>query len=108
MGSKRAYLIRGCVAMLNHNIKMSGNLIVSAEVLGKSDEPYGRMFTLGKTFWWKHYSPMIGRLTGMTAPDDEEKKDGKDKNSETNEKNEKKDQGKAQKYEWAALNRSNL
>jgi len=89
--------------MLNHNIKMSGNLIVSAEVLGKSEEPYGRMYTLGRTFWWKHFSPMIGRLTGMKAPEkqeDQEKQEGKDENGQNKEKDEKADdKSKAQKYE---------
>ena len=85
--------------MLNHNIKMSGNLILSAEVLGKSEKPYGRMFTLGRNFWWKHYSPMIGRLTGMKAPESQDKKDEKDQKNENNESNTKDDKGKAQKYE---------
>lgn len=68
MASKRAYLIRGCVSMLNSDVHMSGNLIVSAEVLGASEKPFGRMYTVGKTSWFKHYSPMIGRLVGTKAP----------------------------------------
>ena len=68
MGSKRAYLIRGCAAMLSNNVHMGGNLWLSAEVLGESEKPYGRMYTVGKTFWFKHYSPMIGRIAGTKAP----------------------------------------
>jgi hypothetical protein len=68
MASKRAYLIRGCVSMLNSNVQMSGNLYVSAEVLGISEKPFGRMYTIGRTFWFKHYSPMIGRIAGTKAP----------------------------------------
>lgn len=68
MGSKRAYLLRGIVATFNHDVHMSGNLFVSAEVIGKSDEPYGRMYTLGKTRWFKHFSPMIGYMLGTKAP----------------------------------------
>lgn len=83
MGSKRAYLIRGCVSMLNKNVHMNGNLYVSAHVLGISDKPFGRMYTVGKTFWYKHYSPMIGRLAGTKAPGSS----GKDKS------------GKSEKYE---------
>jgi len=78
MGSKRAYLIRGCVSMLNSNVHMSGRLYVSAEVLGMSDKPFGRMYTVGETSWYKHYSSMIGRLAGTKAPGKSEAgKDGK-------------------------------
>jgi hypothetical protein len=68
MGSKRAYLLRGCAAMLSRRVHMSGTLYLSAEVLGKNEEPYGRMYTIGVTSWYKHYSPMIGRLAGTKAP----------------------------------------
>ena len=73
MGSKRAYLIRGCASMFSRNVHMNGHLHVSAEVLGMSDEPFGRMYTVGKTYWFKHYSPMIGRLAGTKAPESESK-----------------------------------
>jgi hypothetical protein len=68
MGSKRAYMIRGCASMLSRNVHMDGHLFISAEVLGESDKPHGRMYTVGKTCWAKHYSPMIGRLAGTKAP----------------------------------------
>ncbi|KAI9734492.1 MAG: hypothetical protein M1818_006881 [Claussenomyces sp. TS43310] len=64
MGSKRAYAVRGCLAMLSSSVKMDGKLYLSAEVLGKSDPPHGRMYTLGQLRWFKHYSPMIGRIAG--------------------------------------------
>ena len=82
MGSKRAYMLRGIVATFNHNVHMSGNLVVSAEVIGKSDEPYGRMYTVGRTFWFKHYSPMIGRMLGAKAPESSDGPDG-DENSKS-------------------------
>lgn len=68
MGSKRAYLIRGCAAMLSSNVHLSGSLYVSAEVLGESEPPHGRMYTVGDTAWIQHYSPMIGRIAGTKAP----------------------------------------
>jgi C2 domain len=68
MGSKRAYFVRGCAAMLSRKVHMSGTLYLSAEVLGESEKPHGRMYTLGVTSWYKHYSPMIGRLAGTKAP----------------------------------------
>ncbi|KAL3417271.1 hypothetical protein PVAG01_11271 [Phlyctema vagabunda] len=80
MASKRAYLLRGCVAMLNREIHMSGSLFVSAEVLGESEKPYGRMYTVGESCWFKHYSPMIGRLAGTKAPGSSE--GGKDSKTE--------------------------
>lgn len=68
MGSKRAYMVRGCAAMLSRKVHMNGHLYVSAEVLGASEKPFGRMYTVGLTSWYKHYSPMIGRLAGTKAP----------------------------------------
>lgn len=62
--SKRAYAMRGCAAMLSRKTHIHARLIVSIEVLGKSDAPYGRMYTIGDVAWTKHYSPMIGRLAG--------------------------------------------
>ncbi|KAF4630661.1 hypothetical protein G7Y89_g7474 [Cudoniella acicularis] len=77
MGSKRAYMIRGCATMLT-SVHMDGTLYISAEVLGKSDPPYGRMYTIAETAWTKHYSPMIGRIAGTKAPGSSEGgKDGK-------------------------------
>lgn len=76
-GSKRAYAIRGCISMFNRMTNMDGSLVISIEVLGKSDEPYGRMYTIGDVVWTKHYSPMIGRIAGTknldTTPDGKSK-----------------------------------
>ncbi|KAI4186925.1 MAG: hypothetical protein L6R41_003155 [Letrouitia leprolyta] len=76
MGSKRAYLIRGCAAMINRNIEMSGNVVISVEMLGKTEvgNNGGRIWTTGPCAWSRHLSPMIGRLAGTKAPD--EGKDG--------------------------------
>ena len=74
MGSKRAYLIRGCAAMFNRGLHMSGELVVSVEVLGKTDtDNGGRVYTVGPCNWSQHFSPMIGRLAGTREPG----KDGK-------------------------------
>ena len=72
MGSKRAYLVRGCASMLSSHVHMSGFLYVSAEVLGMSEKPFGRLYTVGMTSWYKHFSPMIGRLAGTKAPESSE------------------------------------
>ena len=69
MGSKRAYLFRGCAAMFNRNVRMSGELVVSVQVLGKTEGvPGGRAFTVGPCQWSRHYSPLFGRLTGTKDP----------------------------------------
>lgn len=68
MGSWRAYLIKSITTMCGSDGDLSGQLFLSMEVLGKSDKPYGKMYTVGPTCWTKHYSPMIGRLAGTKAP----------------------------------------
>lgn len=69
MGSKRAYLIRGCAAMLSSRVQMSGHLIVSVEMLGRTEESReGRAWTVGPCAWTEHLSPMIGRLAGTKEP----------------------------------------
>jgi len=50
---------------------MSAQLFVSVELLGESEKPYGRMYTVGPTTWIQHFSPMIGRIAGTTAPGDD-------------------------------------
>lgn len=77
MGSKRAYLMRGCAAMFVRNVHMSGNLIVSIEVLSKThNDNGGRTYTVGPCSWTQHVSPMNGRLAGTKHPG-AEGKDGK-------------------------------
>ena len=69
MGSKRAYFFRGCAALFNKNVHMSGQLVISAEVLGRTEGvPGGRTFPVGPCQWSKHYSPLVGRLTGTKDP----------------------------------------
>ncbi|KAI4191929.1 MAG: hypothetical protein LQ348_003348 [Seirophora lacunosa] len=71
MGSKRAYFIRGCVAMFNRNIEMSGNVVISVQMLSKTDVGTngGRTWTIGPCAWSRHLSPMIGRIAGTKGPD---------------------------------------
>lgn len=69
MGSKRAYLVRGCAAMFNRSLQMSGDLIVSVELLGRTDtDDGGRMWTVGPCNYTQHFSNMIGRLAGTKEP----------------------------------------
>ena len=53
---------------------MSGELVMSVEVLGRTDtDSGGRAWTIGPCNWTKHLSPMVGRLAGTKEPG----KDGK-------------------------------
>lgn len=71
MISKRAFFLKGVSSVLSHNFHMTPRLCISIEILGKSDPPYAQMCTVAPTFWFKHFSPMIGRLTGTKVNADE-------------------------------------
>ena len=68
MGSKRAYFFRGCAVIILRDIPKSGEVFISVENLGRSEGEGGRAYTLGPQHWSKHFSPLIGRLTGTTDP----------------------------------------
>ena len=83
MGSKRAYLVRGCVSLFSRSVPMSGDVFISIEVLGRTDaESGGRMYTVGPCVWSQHFSPMIGRLAGTKDPT-EDAKGNSEKKSES-------------------------
>ena len=65
-GSKRAYLLRGCLSLFSRSISASGGqVIISVRVLERSPAEHGgRMYTVGPCSWSQHFSPMIGRLAG--------------------------------------------
>ncbi|KAI0175499.1 hypothetical protein GGR52DRAFT_314823 [Hypoxylon sp. FL1284] len=70
-GSKRAYILKACTSAFAKDVSMTPRLYVSAVVLGQSDPPYGQMYTAGPAYYFKHFSPMIGRLTGVKVNRDE-------------------------------------
>ncbi|RMZ88248.1 hypothetical protein DV736_g4531, partial [Chaetothyriales sp. CBS 134916] len=73
--SKRAYLFRALATLLCRHVSMSGYLVVSVENLGRTPgDDGGRAYTLGPLFWSRHYSPLIGRLTGTKGSESD--KDG--------------------------------
>jgi stringent starvation protein B len=71
-GSKRAYLVKAATSALSKHRSMTPTLHVGIEVLGVSDPPHAVMCTIAPCYWFKHYSPMIGRLTGTKVNKDEE------------------------------------
>ncbi|RYP76635.1 hypothetical protein DL769_003595 [Monosporascus sp. CRB-8-3] len=71
VGSKRAYILKACTTAIGASKSMTPRLWVSAVVLGKSDPPHGQIYTVGPSFYFKHFSPMIGRMTGVKVNRDE-------------------------------------
>ncbi|OWZ57542.1 C2 domain-containing protein [Cryptococcus neoformans 125.91] len=65
----KAYALRWtCVMLAGHHLH--AHVVVSIEMLGRTKREMGKAYTING-FWWKHYSPMIGRLTGTKAKDDQ-------------------------------------
>ncbi|OJJ42997.1 hypothetical protein ASPZODRAFT_161980 [Penicilliopsis zonata CBS 506.65] len=64
MGSKRVYFFRGVAALVSRHAR-DGHLDVSVECLGRTPgDQGGQVYTVGPNIWFKHFSPLIGRLTG--------------------------------------------
>lgn len=72
MGSKRAYLAKAITSALEKGTAMTGRLRLSIEVLGRSEGFGAQMYTVGPGYFFKHYSPMLGRLTGIKVNEDQE------------------------------------
>ncbi|KAJ5802226.1 uncharacterized protein N7503_004676 [Penicillium pulvis] len=63
-GSKRVYVFTNVSAFATGHHKESF-LIMSIECLGRTPgTDGGQMYTLGPNYWFKHFSPLFGRLTG--------------------------------------------
>lgn len=63
-GSKRVYVLTNVSAFATGHHKESF-LVMSIECLGKTPgDDGGQMYTLGPNHWFKHFSPLIGRLAG--------------------------------------------
>lgn len=95
MISKRAFFLKGVSSVLSHNFHMTPRLCISIEVLGRSDPPFAQMCTISPTYWFKHFSPMIGRLTGTKVNAQEEN----DENGDAPQDNGGKKEKRTQKYE---------
>ncbi|KAI1176216.1 hypothetical protein F4777DRAFT_588096 [Nemania sp. FL0916] len=71
MGSKRAYALKAATSAFHKSVSMTAKLYISAVVVGKSDPPHGQIYTVGPTYYFKHFSPMIGRMMGIKVNKDE-------------------------------------
>ncbi|KAL4891398.1 C2 domain protein [Aspergillus ambiguus] len=64
-GSKRVYLFGNIAALASGRLDVGSHLMISAECLGRTPGTEGaQMYTVGPNYWFKHFSPLIGRLTG--------------------------------------------
>ena len=90
-GSKRPYFVRAVAACFSKAKHMNGSLFVSVECLGRTqdEEGGGRAYTIGPCFWFKHYSPMLGRLANV--------KDGRDDNGNADQQQQQKQQAQSYK-----------
>jgi hypothetical protein len=82
MGSKRAYLMRAIAVCFGRAKHWNARLYVSVENLGITPgEEGGRCYTIGKIWWTKHYSPLLGRIANRkeTAEDEKDKAEGNTK-----------------------------
>ncbi|KAF2141706.1 uncharacterized protein K452DRAFT_271389 [Aplosporella prunicola CBS 121167] len=72
-GSKRAYAAHAVFTCVNQSMHINGQLVVSIELLGKTQgEEGGRSYTIGPCWWTKHYSPLLGRLANRKDTGDDE------------------------------------
>ncbi|QPH18000.1 hypothetical protein C2857_002950 [Epichloe festucae Fl1] len=97
MISKRALVLKSIATCFHSDMHVTPRLCITMEVLGKSDPPHAQMYTLGPTRWTKHFSPMIGRLTGTKVNKDAEH-DGEKLSKDEEDKGKK----RSQKYDFQA------
>lgn len=65
MASKRVYLFGNLTSFASRRHHTSSYLVISVEHLGRTpDAEGGQMYTIGPNYWFKHFSPLIGRLAG--------------------------------------------
>jgi Ca2+-dependent lipid-binding protein len=66
----KAYALRSCLRLVDKAHDLHARLVLSVEVLGKTKEEVGKVYTINN-FWWIHYSPMIGRIAGTKTNDEQ-------------------------------------
>jgi len=68
--SWRAYTFQALTTCMRDDKSLRGDLTLSIEMLGRTEEDgqNGRLYTVGPCRWIRHYSPILGRLTGTQDP----------------------------------------
>ncbi|TGJ78142.1 hypothetical protein E0Z10_g10621 [Xylaria hypoxylon] len=102
VGSKRAYLLKAATTAFHKNASMTPRLYISAVMLGKSDPPHGHIYTVGPTYYFKHFSPMIGRMTGIKVNKDAAADAQSHDSNSTAQKEPNNTNKKTQKYDFQA------
>ncbi|KAI7773097.1 hypothetical protein LA080_011880 [Diaporthe eres] len=92
MASKRAYFFKAITSTIDKNTSMTGRLNLKIEVIGPSEGKGSQMYTVGPSIFFKHFSPLLGRLMGIKVNQDEAQ-DEIEYDSESGEK-------KVQKYDF--------
>lgn len=76
VGSKRAYFFKAITTPLRKNRSITPGFELSIEVLGKSEGCGSQVYTIGPTRYIQHFSPMIGRMTGIKVREDSKDDEG--------------------------------
>ena len=63
-----AYTLRWARKVMCRGVELHARFVFSMEMVEETKEEVGKAYTFNN-FWWTHYSPMIGRLTGTKAND---------------------------------------
>lgn len=93
-GSRRAYFVHGIRSVFCRNVPLTPRMQLGIEVLGKSDPPHAQVYTVGPTHWVKHYSPMIGWVTGVKV--------NKDADNDATSSIHSKKSRRTKKFEWVS------
>lgn len=65
MAGKRVHFFGNIASLASRRHDTSAYLVVSVECLGRTPGTEGgQMYTVGPNHWFKHFSPLIGRLAG--------------------------------------------
>ncbi|CAK9786501.1 hypothetical protein CC85DRAFT_283097 [Cutaneotrichosporon oleaginosum] len=64
----RAWTWRACRKPVDDEARKEASLTMSVEVLGRTKVEVGKVYTVN-SFWWTHYSPLLGRVVNTTSPD---------------------------------------
>ncbi|KKK24114.1 hypothetical protein P175DRAFT_0524784 [Aspergillus ochraceoroseus IBT 24754] len=74
--SKRVYLFGNIASIASRRFDTSAHVVISVECLGRTPGDNGaQVYTVGPNYWFKHFSPLIGRLVG--TKDEVQTQDGK-------------------------------
>lgn len=70
-GSKRAYFVRLAATCIGAAKHLNGSLYVTIKLLGRTEDEQGggRIYTIGPNWFTRHYSPLLGRITGKKNDD---------------------------------------